>query len=207
MTADQEMGYLCSEPLSPETRKALDSAQHSTWQHVLESEPRRCKMQMRPRKSYLFTILSNGLRWGAGQGIDSLIWCLGDYHVSSLSLDIHFSVYIFIINFTASYIHLNSSCDSINILSVFKELSSDIFSEEGTSVEPAGLVQTRPAHRLHSGCWERTFVHNILCQTLEKKDIKGVLFFLGWVVGIERGWPRILLCVWSMELKKKKIII
>lgn len=127
VTADQEMGYLCSEPLSPETRKALGSAQHRTWQHVLESEPRRCKMHMRPWKSHLFTILSNGLRWGAGHGINSLIWCLGDYRVSSLSLDIHFSVYIFIINFTASYIHLNSSCDSINILSVFKELSSDIF--------------------------------------------------------------------------------
>lgn len=74
-------------------------------------------------------------------------------------------------------------------------------------MEPAGLIQTRPAHRLHSGCWEGTFVHNILFPTLEKKDIIGVLFFLGWVVGIERGWSGILLCVWSMELKKKKKII
>jgi len=42
---------------------------------------------------------------------------------------------------------------------------------------------------------------------LEKKDITDVLLFLGWVAGLERGWPSILLGVWSMELKKEQIII
>lgn len=49
---------------------------------------------------------------------------------------------------------------------------------------------------------EKASVHYILCQTLEKKDITAVLFFLGLEVGVERDWPRSL-CVWSMELKKK----
>lgn len=38
-------------------------------------------------------------------------------------------------------------------------------------------------------------------ETLEKKDVIHVLFFLGWAAGMGRGWPRILLCVWSMELR------
>jgi hypothetical protein len=47
------------------------------------------------------------------------------------------------------------------------------------------------------------FVQHILFHTLEKKDSIDVIFFLGWEVGMEWGWSGIL-CVWSMELKKKK---
>lgn len=38
---------------------------------------------------------------------------------------------------------------------------------------------------------------------MEKKDITDVLLFLGWVAGLERGWPLILLLVWSMELRSR----
>lgn len=94
----QEVGYLCSEHMSPETRKALGFC---TTQDMATRPGVRTKTMQdadETKKSHLFTVLSNGLEWGAGHGINILIWCLGDYHVSSLCLNIHFSVYIFIIN-------------------------------------------------------------------------------------------------------------
>lgn len=80
-----------------------------------------------------------------------------------------------------------------------------LFFRRGTSVE--GMEGTHKHNVSQSGCWDRPFAHNNLSQTLEKKDITDVLFFLGWVVGLEGGWPSILLGVWSMELKKEQIII